>query len=561
MATEFARWVGGLDAKRAAKGDAGGGPASASARSGFSREGSEAGDELAAAGCADGEEERSAEEKLKDLEQEMKLLRWHKLANEAALKAALIKTKRIKAKETRAVEKGGIRQREQAAWMQQVIQEEQGKPLEVSETFIKEFQDREAQDDARVERDMKQHLSNLRRVKEEAEKRDEVRRRNAVYKEKKKLLERRARAIQDASLRRGLAARATGADSLLDADSLRDEVRAISAELSNAEDDGAGAGAGAGAAGASPGLGKVVTALDRLVELEKRIAQLEKEYDSSATKRFQFARSHSEATEVTPAKTKYFVRVKQPAGKPRLPATAALALRNQEEEGGGDQHQPDEEGEPGGAFLTALPPVRGGAGAARGRAAARGQARDRGAGSNSRGASNNSRASAAAAARASRVKSRLSGAQQQDQVVASWLQARQQARKAPPKRGLGGAARSSSSSSKSTAIVVRDAAERKLPTAKDRMKEFREVRKQFDRKKQALSRPLHAVSDGLASRKVPARAPNARAAPAPGARKAPLRIADKPAHSAARRSRGSATSSSSSATKQMPHLAPVTRHL
>ena len=31
-----------------------------------------------------------------ELEQEMKLLHWHKLANEAALKAALIRTKKLK---------------------------------------------------------------------------------------------------------------------------------------------------------------------------------------------------------------------------------------------------------------------------------------------------------------------------------------------------------------------------------------------------------------------------------------------------------------------------------
>jgi hypothetical protein len=33
---------------------------------------------------------------LAELEQEMKLLQWHKLANEAALKAALIRTKKLK---------------------------------------------------------------------------------------------------------------------------------------------------------------------------------------------------------------------------------------------------------------------------------------------------------------------------------------------------------------------------------------------------------------------------------------------------------------------------------
>lgn len=33
---------------------------------------------------------------MEDLQAEMKLLNWHKLANEAALKAALIRTKKLK---------------------------------------------------------------------------------------------------------------------------------------------------------------------------------------------------------------------------------------------------------------------------------------------------------------------------------------------------------------------------------------------------------------------------------------------------------------------------------
>ena len=41
-----------------------------------------------------------------ELEQEMKLLHWHMLANEAALKAALIRTKKLKEQARRGVEGG-----------------------------------------------------------------------------------------------------------------------------------------------------------------------------------------------------------------------------------------------------------------------------------------------------------------------------------------------------------------------------------------------------------------------------------------------------------------------
>ena len=69
---------------------------------------------------------------LDELEQEMKLLQWHKLANEAALKAALIRTKRLKAQGggKRGRSRGGTK-KDREMWMRQVIEEEQAKPLEV----------------------------------------------------------------------------------------------------------------------------------------------------------------------------------------------------------------------------------------------------------------------------------------------------------------------------------------------------------------------------------------------------------------------------------------------
>ena len=67
------------------------------------------------AGDTGGPTKRNANQ-IKELEQEMKLLHWHKLANEAALKAALIRTKKLKAASNNplaAVES----QRERAQWM------------------------------------------------------------------------------------------------------------------------------------------------------------------------------------------------------------------------------------------------------------------------------------------------------------------------------------------------------------------------------------------------------------------------------------------------------------
>ena len=55
-----------------------------------------------------------------ELAAEMKLLNWHKLANEAALKAALLRTKKLKTKEGKPQMHGSVQ--EKASWMQQIIE-------------------------------------------------------------------------------------------------------------------------------------------------------------------------------------------------------------------------------------------------------------------------------------------------------------------------------------------------------------------------------------------------------------------------------------------------------
>ena len=79
---------------------------------------------------------------LEELEQEMKLLQWHKLANEAALKAALIRGKRLKARDSRVMVQEA-KQQERAAWIQKVLEEEQQKPLEVTDDYIRQHEHRE----------------------------------------------------------------------------------------------------------------------------------------------------------------------------------------------------------------------------------------------------------------------------------------------------------------------------------------------------------------------------------------------------------------------------------
>ena len=65
------------------------------------------------------------------------MLNWYKLANEAAMKAALVKQKRFK--EVPRYNPAAERVRQRASWMEQVIAEEQNKPLELESQAYKEL--------------------------------------------------------------------------------------------------------------------------------------------------------------------------------------------------------------------------------------------------------------------------------------------------------------------------------------------------------------------------------------------------------------------------------------
>lgn len=107
-----------------------------------------------------------------NLRAEMKLLHWHKLANEAALKAALLKTKKIKAEG-----RGNVRQvpvpttlampiAERAAWMQQILEEEQSKPLQVTKDFVSKYDAQEKENEGKIENEVAAHVRCLRDLRE-----------------------------------------------------------------------------------------------------------------------------------------------------------------------------------------------------------------------------------------------------------------------------------------------------------------------------------------------------------------------------------------------------------
>lgn len=174
------------------------------------------------------------------LQAEMKLLNWHKLANDAALKAALMKTKELK-----DGEKGRMGSplddnlRAQAHWMQRVIEEEQAKPLHVSKDFVVGYQEREKVEEERLEREVERHITALKRLRSEIESREKLKAKKEAYKRYR------------ANARQQLETKSSEASSR---PNKRQQV---------ASENGRGA------------LGNGMSSLDRLVDLERRIASLE----------------------------------------------------------------------------------------------------------------------------------------------------------------------------------------------------------------------------------------------------------------------------------------------
>ncbi len=143
------------------KGNGGGGAAPVSARSGRS---------TMERGTSGGGDPTKA---MDNLRAEIKLLHWHKLANEAALKAALLKTRKIKARgggtsrPVPAMTTLSMPPEERAVWMQQVIEEEQSKPLQVSKDFMCKYEEQEKETEGRLDTEVAAHIRSLRNLRKQ----------------------------------------------------------------------------------------------------------------------------------------------------------------------------------------------------------------------------------------------------------------------------------------------------------------------------------------------------------------------------------------------------------
>lgn len=128
---------------------------------------------------------RPATSQADELQQEMKLLNWHKLANEAALKAAIIKTSKIKKEDAQVASSLTLDEREERAQrVQQIIEEEQLRPLEVNSEFFRDFEAKGQRDEAKLEDDVQRHIQHLRRLKDAMAQKEDAQRRRRQYRER-----------------------------------------------------------------------------------------------------------------------------------------------------------------------------------------------------------------------------------------------------------------------------------------------------------------------------------------------------------------------------------------
>ena len=228
-----------------------------------------------------------------ELEQELKLLHWHKLANEAALKAALIRTKKLKEQDSgRAVVET---RKERAQWMQQIIEEEQSKPLEVTEDFILKYEEQQRIEEERLEEEVQRHIKSLQRIKTNLKEKEEMRRRTMIYRTKRKAL---------------LAP-------LENSKEYGETVSGNTLSLPNVSGPLTPNGPSSGSGGMQGTLSKVINSLDKLVDLEKRIARLESDADGtddhnggggSRRTQLKFKKGRQEATPTQSARNVFTVR-------------------------------------------------------------------------------------------------------------------------------------------------------------------------------------------------------------------------------------------------------------
>eukprot|EP01041_Mallomonas_annulata_P009140 gene9140-18942_t len=237
---------------------------------------------------------------------ELKLLEWHKLANDSAIKAAILQTKMLK-------EDNEVRQSpdqvETSKWMKHVIDDEHNKPLEVSKDFVINFEKKEKESQEKLTNQMEKHINTLKMLRTKLEEQSELQARQEEFREWKKDFKSKKAAVL------------TGR-TLAELNYSVDKVT---------RDSGGGGGAHTRtytrppATGQARELSTVMDSLTKLAELERRISSLEKDnaYEEMST-------SLADRPLVSNHTTLEF-RKKRTAGGPKESVRTVFAVRERKQ--------------------------------------------------------------------------------------------------------------------------------------------------------------------------------------------------------------------------------------
>jgi len=278
------------------------------------------------------------------IEAELKLLEWHKLANDAAIKAALMQNKQLR---TETVAKKPNYTEDDARWIRTVIEHEHVKPMEVNRQFVLEAERREQENMNRLNDQVDRHIHTLAKLRGKLEERHDLKSRTEEFKQWKKEFSVKKQAVMIGKTLEEIEMMKNNPETDSEDRGSKKFNPQLSSRNSNSE------------------LNTVLDSLNKLADLEKRITSLEKdnEYDVLLSKErgtanertsFEFRKKRTPLEEgalgliytIKPKKTSWNVKIpgmKTGAGT----GVAAVRAKQQQQKGGGG-------GGGGGVFLTGM---------------------------------------------------------------------------------------------------------------------------------------------------------------------------------------------------------------
>jgi hypothetical protein len=112
------------------------------------------------------------------IQEELKLLEWHKLANDAAIKASLMQNAQLKKAAPHDIP---THTEDDAKWMKKVIQQEHIKPLEVNKEYVLEYERREKENEERLTMQVERHIGTLQKLRSKLEAKADMKKRSDDY--------------------------------------------------------------------------------------------------------------------------------------------------------------------------------------------------------------------------------------------------------------------------------------------------------------------------------------------------------------------------------------------